>query len=96
MSAEIIGLRYNAKLARGQIERVQGAKSFLSFAIACAAGRIGRTKGGVNSQLHAICDGFGQPIILLYQGQGHCTLVLLTEGQMTCFNSHRKKYMRAL
>ncbi|WP_420797086.1 IS5 family transposase [Altericroceibacterium spongiae] len=34
--------------------------------------RIGRTKGGLNSKLHAVCDGLGRPIILL-----------LTEGQMS-------------
>jgi len=33
--------------------------------------RIGRTKGGLNSKLHAVCDGTGKPIILL-----------LSEGQM--------------
>jgi hypothetical protein len=33
---------------------------------------IGRTKGGLNSKLHAVCDGTGRPIILL-----------LTEGQMS-------------
>ena len=31
---------------------------------------IGRTKGGLNSKLHAVCDGKGRPIVLL-----------LTEGQ---------------
>lgn len=34
--------------------------------------RIGRTKGGLNSKLHAVCDGHGRPIILL-----------LSEGQMS-------------
>ena len=34
--------------------------------------RIGRTKGGLNSKLHAVCDGVGRPIMLL-----------LTEGQMS-------------
>ena len=34
--------------------------------------RIGRTKGGLNSKLHAVCDGDGRPIILL-----------LSEGQMS-------------
>ncbi|WP_430442345.1 IS5 family transposase [Shinella sp.] len=34
--------------------------------------RIGRTKGGLNSKLHTVCDGEGRPII-----------VLLTEGQMS-------------
>ena len=34
--------------------------------------RIGRTKGGLNSKLHAVCDGQGRPIMLL-----------LTEGQMS-------------
>ncbi|WP_188874164.1 IS5 family transposase, partial [Iodidimonas muriae] len=34
--------------------------------------RIGRTKGGLNSKLHAVCDGMGRPIIML-----------LTEGQMS-------------
>ena len=34
--------------------------------------RIGRTKGGLNSKLHAVCDGLGRPIILL-----------LSEGQMS-------------
>ncbi|RAI54578.1 transposase [Roseicella frigidaeris] len=31
---------------------------------------IGRTKGGLNSKLHAACDGHGRPVVLL-----------LTEGQ---------------
>lgn len=32
--------------------------------------RIGRTKGGLNSKLHTVCDGDGRPIILLLsQGQ---------------------------
>jgi len=31
---------------------------------------IGRTKGGLNSKLHAVCDGQGRPVVLL-----------LTEGQ---------------
>jgi transposase len=31
---------------------------------------IGRTKGGSNSKLHAVCDGAGRPVIFL-----------LTEGQ---------------
>ena len=34
--------------------------------------RIGRTKGGLNSKLHAVCDGDGRPLILL-----------LSEGQMS-------------
>ena len=34
--------------------------------------RIGRTKGGLNSKLHAVCDEQGKPIILL-----------LSEGQMS-------------
>ena len=34
--------------------------------------RIGRTKGGLNSKLHAVCDGEGKPLILL-----------LTEGQVS-------------
>ncbi len=34
--------------------------------------RIGRTKGGLNSKLHAVCDGNGRPLILC-----------LTEGQMS-------------
>ena len=25
--------------------------------------RIGRTKGGLNSKLHAVCDGYGRPLI---------------------------------
>ena len=32
--------------------------------------RIGRTKGGLNSKLHAVCDGAGRPIIMcLSEGQ---------------------------
>jgi hypothetical protein len=31
---------------------------------------LGRTKGGLNSKLHAVCDGQGRPLVLL-----------LTEGQ---------------
>src|ERR1700730_1019083 len=34
--------------------------------------RIGRTKGGLNSKLHAVCDGEGQTLVLL-----------LSEGQMS-------------
>jgi hypothetical protein len=34
--------------------------------------RIGRTKGGLNSKLHAVCDGRGHPIVML-----------LSEGQMS-------------
>ena len=34
--------------------------------------RIGRTKGGLNSKLHAVCDGQGRPVRLL-----------LTEGQLS-------------
>lgn len=34
--------------------------------------RIGRTKGGLNSKLHAVCDGQGRPVILR-----------LSEGQMS-------------
>ena len=33
---------------------------------------IGRTKGGLNSKLHAVCDGVGRPVRLL-----------LTEGQQS-------------
>ena len=33
---------------------------------------IGRTKGGLNSKLHAVCDGRARPIVLL-----------LSEGQMS-------------
>ena len=36
------------------------------------ARRIGRTKGGLNSKLHAVCDGHGRPL-----------LMLLSEGQMS-------------
>ncbi|HJS12961.1 IS5 family transposase [Sphingopyxis sp.] len=34
--------------------------------------RIGRTKGGLNSKLHAVCDGQGRPLVML-----------LSEGQMS-------------
>src|SRR5471030_3499129 len=34
--------------------------------------RIGRTKGGLNSKLHAVCDGSGRPLVML-----------LSEGQMS-------------
>jgi transposase len=34
--------------------------------------RIGRTKGGLNSKLHAICDGRERPLVML-----------LSEGQMS-------------
>ncbi|WP_156139728.1 IS5 family transposase [Sphingomonas sp. 35-24ZXX] len=34
--------------------------------------RIGRTKGGLNSKLHAVCDGMGRPLVML-----------LSEGQMS-------------
>jgi len=35
---------------------------------------IGRTKGGLNSKLHAVCDGYGRPLIML-----------LSEGQTSDF-----------
>nr|WP_272210892.1 IS5 family transposase [Marinicella sp. W31]MDC2876807.1 IS5 family transposase [Marinicella sp. W31] len=36
----------------------------------CSPRRIGRTKGGLNSKLHAVCDGHGRPLImLLSEGQ---------------------------
>ncbi|MEJ0091894.1 MAG: IS5 family transposase [Methylocella sp.] len=34
--------------------------------------RIGRTKGGLNSKLHVVCDGAGKPLVML-----------LSEGQMS-------------
>src|SRR3546814_1575023 len=37
--------------------------------------RIGRTKGGLNSKLHAVCDGHDRPLIML-----------LSDGQM---NAHK-------
>ena len=46
---------------------------FLQFAyISAVPRRIGRTKGGLNSKLHMVCDGQGRPLILL-----------LSEGQMS-------------
>ena len=36
------------------------------------ARRIGRTRGGLNTKLHAVCDGVGRPLLLL-----------LTRGQMS-------------
>ena len=44
---------------------------------------IGRTKGGLNSKLHAVCDGTGRPIILL-----------LTEGQMSDHESAQEGPLR--
>ncbi|MGO7960492.1 IS5 family transposase [Rhizobium leguminosarum] len=41
--------------------------------------RIGRTKGGLNSKLHAVCDGHGRPLILL-----------LGEGQMSDYKGAAK------
>jgi transposase len=35
--------------------------------------RIGRTKGGLNSKLHAVCDGHGRPLILLLSEGGSRT-----------------------
>lgn len=40
--------------------------------------RIGRTKGGLNSKLHAVCDGQGRPVVLL-----------LSEGQMSDYKGAR-------
>jgi Transposase DDE domain len=34
--------------------------------------RIGRTKGGLNSKLHAVCDSYGRPLVML-----------LSKGQMS-------------
>ncbi len=42
--------------------------------------RIGRTKGGLNSKLHAVCDGQGRPLIML-----------LSEGQMSDYKARKKK-----
>lgn len=41
--------------------------------------RIGRTKGGLNSKLHAVCDRHGRPLILL-----------LSEGQMSDYKGAAK------
>ncbi len=30
--------------------------------------RIGRAKGGLNSKLHAVCDGHGRPLVMLCPG----------------------------
>ncbi|NWK96261.1 IS5 family transposase [Sphingobium lactosutens] len=38
----------------------------------CAPRRIGHTKVGLNSKLHAVCDGKGRPLVML-----------LSEGQMS-------------
>ena len=40
--------------------------------------RIGRTKGGLNAKLHAVCDDVGRPVILI-----------LTEGQMSDHTGRR-------
>ena len=40
--------------------------------------RIGRTKGGLNSKLHAVCDGMGRPVVML-----------LSEGQMSDYKGAR-------
>ncbi|MFC0218837.1 IS5 family transposase [Pseudochelatococcus lubricantis] len=40
--------------------------------------RIGRTKGGLNSKLHAVCDGRGRPLVML-----------LSEGQMSDYGGAR-------
>ena len=40
---------------------------------------IGRTKGGLNSKLHAVCDGFGKPV-----------LMYLTAGQVSDYKGARK------
>jgi len=31
---------------------------------------IGRTKGGLNSKLHAVCDGNGKPVLMYLSGSG--------------------------
>jgi transposase len=38
--------------------------------------RIGRTKGGLNSKLHAVCDEQGRPLVML-----------LSEGQMSDYKA---------
>ena len=35
------------------------------FRIGVVPRRVGRIKGGLNSKLHAVCDGQGRPLILL-------------------------------
>ena len=40
--------------------------------------RVGRTKGGLNSKLHALCDADGKPLILV-----------LTEGQVSDYRGAR-------
>ncbi|MBT3550371.1 MAG: transposase [Rhodospirillaceae bacterium] len=39
---------------------------------------MGRTKGGLNSKLHAVCDGRGRPVVML-----------LSEGQMSDYKGAR-------
>ena len=53
-------------------QKIEGVKYIIPFKKGPVPRRIGRTKGGLNSKLHAVCDGAGRPIVML-----------LSEGQMS-------------
>jgi hypothetical protein len=54
------------------VQRPQMDREAIILEKGAVPSRIGRTKGGLNSKLHAVCDGDGKPLILL-----------LSEGQMS-------------
>ena len=57
--------------------RTAAAKPF-EAELATVSRRIGRTRGGLNSKLHAVCDGQGRPLVML-----------LSEGQMSDYKGQR-------
>ena len=71
--AEAGGLGRSTRTDHDRQHSHQGPPNRLKPAKKRAASRcIGRTKGGLNSKLHAVCDGIGRPVALL-----------LTEGQVS-------------
>ena len=44
---------------------------------------IGRTRGGLNSKLHAVCDGFGRPV-MMFLSEG----VIIKEPKFFWINCH--------
>src|ERR1700733_305975 len=67
------GVILHARLSKYPPSRPEGAShSRQPFKKGPVPRRVGRTKGGLNSKLHAVCDGHGRPLVML-----------LSEGQMS-------------
>jgi hypothetical protein len=80
LSREMRALGYRKLSARPR-HRGQCSEDIAAFKKGSVPRYIGSTKGGLNSKLHAVCDGSGRPLILC-----------LAEGQMSDHIGAKIKY----